>query len=206
MPISFEEQITYLAAQGAVFIYIFLFLSALIENIFPPWPSDTLTVTGAYLALLGKLSLSAVMVVAVLGGFCGAFILYYLGKTKGRAFFIKPGRKYFGKSDLNKVERWMERYGNLVLIGARFLAGVRSLVAIAAGIGNIEKYRFSFLTLSGFIIWNGVLVGAVYLLRESMRDFGGILSSYSRIILIILAAFITYYLLKRYIKFRKGDR
>jgi len=45
-----------LIQENGTLVYVALFLSAYIENIFPPIPGDTVTVIGAYFVGTGKLN------------------------------------------------------------------------------------------------------------------------------------------------------
>ncbi|MCP4634281.1 MAG: DedA family protein [candidate division Zixibacteria bacterium] len=182
-----------------------MFISSILENLFPPWPGDSITLVGAYFALTGKIPFPVVFTMVNLGGLVGALILYYIGKTKGRSFFMKPGKTYYNFQKLNKVENWISRWGGWLIVGGRFFTGIRSLISITAGIGNMNFNKFSILTLLSFIIWNGLLMGAVFLMKDQFTDIGNFLSSYSKFILIVVAIGITVYLINRYIKFGKGN-
>ena len=103
---NFEHVLYYLASKQAVTIYIILAMSAYIENIFPPWPSDTMILAGAFLAGKGNLSYLQLYVVVTVGGLAGAMTLYYIGLKKGRSFFEKYDKYYYRvtfKVTLSKV-------------------------------------------------------------------------------------------------------
>lgn len=68
-------------------LYPALFASALLESIFPPWPSDVVTLYGAYLVGRGKANLPIAFLSVVAGSLLGVMALFYLGRWKGRALF-----------------------------------------------------------------------------------------------------------------------
>ena len=63
----------------------------------------------------------------------GFLVMYYLGYSRGRAFFA--GRR--GAAKLARAERWLSRYGVALILGNRFLSGIRSVIAIGAGLGRM---------------------------------------------------------------------
>ncbi|MCD6161380.1 MAG: DedA family protein [candidate division Zixibacteria bacterium] len=183
---AFEEILQYLVAKQAVTIYIILAISAYIENVFPPWPSDTMLLVGAFLAGRGELEYIPLYISVIIGGLAGAMTLYYLGNKKGRSFFEKYDKYYFKIENMQKIERWFEKWGNLLLIVSRFLAGIRSLVAITAGIGNVSVSRMTFFSLISFCLWYAILIGGMYLLKSNWQKLVGVIKSYN--IIFILAS------------------
>ncbi len=100
----------------------------------------------------------------------------------------------------------MAKYGSWLIIGGRFFTGIRSLISIAAGIGDFGSQRFSALTLLSFAIWNGILMTAVFLMKDRFEDIGSFFSMYSKVILVALSIALTLYLISRWIKFKKGKK
>lgn len=191
---GFEEILFYLTSQQAVTIYILVFVSALIENIFPPFPGDIITLVGAFLAGYGSLGYIPLFLFVVGGGMTGAMLLYYLGRTKGRLFFIKYNRSYLRMENLHRIESWFKRWGILVLVVSRFIAGFRSVVAISAGIGSVPVPRMTFFTLLSFCLWNTLLIGGMFLLRSNWRKLVEVIKSYNTALIIISALVVTTWL------------
>jgi len=57
-------------------VYFVLFISAIIENVFPPIPGDTVTVLGAYLITTSKLNFWGVYISTSAGSVVGFTIMY----------------------------------------------------------------------------------------------------------------------------------
>ena len=55
--------------------YVILFLSAIIENVFPPIPGDTVTVIGAYLISTEKLGFWGVYISTSTGSLVGFYVM-----------------------------------------------------------------------------------------------------------------------------------
>jgi membrane protein DedA with SNARE-associated domain len=184
---NFESILFYLTSQGAIFILAIVFVSSIIENLFPPFPGDFIILAGAYLAGRGEVHYLAVYAFAVAGGLAGAMILYYLGRWKGRSLFIRYDKYYLKVENLTKIERWFKRWGVLVLIFSRFIAGARSVIAIAAGIGEVPVRQMTIFTFISFCLWNGLLIGGMYLLKSNWVKLVHIIKSYNMILVIASA-------------------
>ncbi len=137
-------------------LYLLLFASALLESLFPPWPSDVVTLYGAYIVGRGKASLALAFLAVVSGSLLGVMALFYLGRWKGRALF-KPGRKVFSLERLQGVERLFARHGLWILAVNRFLAGVRALIFLVAGVAAFPAGRVWGLAAVSVVLWNALL-------------------------------------------------
>lgn len=137
-------------------LYLLLFASALLESLFPPWPSDVVTLYGAYIVGRGKASLALAFLAVVSGSLLGVMALFYLGGWKGRALF-KPGRKVFSQERLQGVERLFARHGLWILAVNRFLAGVRALIFLVAGVAAFPAGRVWGLAALSVVLWNALL-------------------------------------------------
>jgi len=137
-------------------LYLLLFASALLESLFPPWPSDVVTLYGAYIVGRGKASLALAFIAVVCGSLLGVMALFYLGRAKGRALF-KQGRKVFSQERLQGVERLFARHGLWILAVNRFLAGVRALIFLVAGVAAFPAGKVWGLAAVSVVLWNALL-------------------------------------------------
>lgn len=62
------------------FGYFGIFFLIMIENIFPPIPSEVILTFGGFMTLHSKLNIVLVILFSILGSIVGAIILYYIGK------------------------------------------------------------------------------------------------------------------------------
>jgi membrane protein DedA with SNARE-associated domain len=184
--IKVEHILDLALTHGAVWFYLFIFLSSVIENIFPPYPGDTVTFVGGYLAGTGRLTFPLVFVSAGLGCLAGAMLLYLLGRSKGRKAFLKNGRWILDKEHLKKVEIWFKKYGEKVLVLSRFLTGVRSVVALAAGVGNVSARKMIIYTSISIVLWNGIIVFSAFKVQRNWREILDMIQIYNKIVLAIV--------------------
>lgn len=184
--IKVENVLDLALTHGAFWFYLFIFLSSLIENFFPPYPGDTVTFVGGYLAGTSHLTFPFVFVSAGLGCLSGAMILYILGKSKGRELFLKNKGKFLDIKHLEKVEKWFKKYGEKVLILSRFLTGIRSVVALAAGVGNVNLRKMTIYTCISIILWNGLILFSAFKVQQNWRKLLQMLQIYNKIVLAVL--------------------
>lgn len=182
---SFEQILEFIRFQNEFFIYGVLLISAFIENLFPPFPGDSVTLAGAFLAGEGNIGYVGVLVSTTSGGLLGMLVLYYFGKSKGRRFFEMRNSRYFGKTALERVETLFRKYGSSILVVSRFLAGVRSAIAIAAGIGDVKVLRMAGLSLVSFLLWNGILLGLMIASKSNWEMIMDIVGKYTYLLLIL---------------------
>ena len=191
---NFEDILLYLTTKQAITIYGVAAFSAFVENIFPPYPSDTIILAAAFLAGQGNLSYLPLFLTATIGGLSGAMLLYYLGKLKGRSYFTRHNKLYLKVENLQKIERWFHKWGSLVLVVSRFMAGVRSVIAIAAGIGGVRPVKMTILTFISFSLWYGFLLGGMYLVKSNWQQLVEIIKSFNYVLVIVSAVLLTIWL------------
>ena len=171
-------------------IYLFLGISAFIENIFPPAPGDTIVALGAFLAGMGRLSVLGVYISTTIGSVIGFMALFYMGRLIGPKFFnSKIGRRLFPPVRLRLAMRWFHRYGLTIILLNRFIVGIRSVIAIAGGMCNFNVATcviFSFISAS---IWNLLFMLLGYSLGsnwdEVLEVVNLVLARYSIILILV---------------------
>jgi membrane protein DedA with SNARE-associated domain len=149
-----QEFLNYLHTLPGALVYLLLGLSAFVENIFPPIPGDTITAFGALLVGLGKLSFFWVYFSTTLGSLLGFLFLFWVGRYLGRRFFVKKNYRFLKAENIVKSEAWFGRYGYFLVVGNRFLPGIRSAISVA---GGILRLKWSLVTLLAFVscaVWN----------------------------------------------------
>jgi membrane protein DedA with SNARE-associated domain len=179
-----ESLLHSLETANPLWAYFILFLSAFIENIFPPIPGDTVTVFGAYLVGRGLLNFWGVLISTTLGsiaGFMGIFAIAYWIEWK---LIEKYRPKWVERSKIDRVEKWFRQYGYWVVLINRFLSGVRSIISLVAGLSKMNTMLVFLLALISCFVWNGALIGLGALLGENWELIGHFLKVYNQIVII----------------------
>ena len=163
-------------------IYFLLFTTSAVENIFPPFPGDTITVFGAYLAGLGFIEPVPVFIATAAGNLTSNILLYYIGLTRGRDFILRH-KRLFHQDLLARLALFYRKWGQAAIFGSRFLVGLRSVVPLFAGVSRFKPRKFilpvgiSILVQHTLLVWLGYTVGRRWeyikaLLREINLGLG----------------------------------
>lgn len=128
--------------------YAGIFVGMLIENIFPPFPSEVVLGLAGLLVSQGHLDLWPATLAATAGVMLSACLFYALGWYGGRAAIVRYGRWFrISEEDLHYTEKWFEAYGGRVVFFGRFLPIIRTLVSIPAGVAGMPFNRFFLFSL-----------------------------------------------------------
>ncbi|NOX88269.1 MAG: DedA family protein [Calditrichaeota bacterium] len=185
--------------------YGILFVSAFVENVFPPIPGDTVTVFGAYLVSTGKLEFWGVYLSTTLGSVLGFFAMYVIGLKAGTQILNSRWiKKAFDDEKADRVKKWFAKYGYWVIAVNRFLSGTRSIVSLFSGFFALRWFWVLLLSLLSALLWNGILIYGGYLLGVNWEKIAFILKEYNKIVLIVIAVGVILFLIYRY--FRKRRR
>ncbi len=194
----FEQTITSLTALPNQYIYVLLFINAFVEYIFPPIPGDTIMVFGAYLVGIKKLNFAIVYLVSTAGSLSGFLSLFFLGKYLGRDYFLRKDFRFFSREMILRVEQWFHRYGIGLIAANRFFSGIRSAIALFAGIARMQLLTTALAALLSSMVWNALLISGGYFLGKNWQLVLTILKRYNQgIVIAILVSLLCYYLWKR---------
>jgi membrane protein DedA with SNARE-associated domain len=192
-----------LAELNPAWTYAALIISAFLENVIPPVPGDTVVVFSAYLVGRGSLQFLPVYLANCIGGITGFMVMYYLGLTRGRALLEGPGRRYFSQERVERAEEWLARYGILLVLANRFLSGIRSVIAIAAGLAGMRSRRVFIWGLVSVALWNALLLWAGILVGQNWRQILVYLKTYNWILLGLGGIVVGIWALKKLVRSRR---
>ncbi|CAC97214.1 DedA family protein [Listeria innocua] len=183
---------TWITSIMADFGYIGIFLLIMIENLFPPIPSEIILTFGGFMTTVSSLNVVMVIIVATLGSVVGAILLYkvasYFGKERLTHIVLKYGRVLrLKESDIERAESFFLKYGSWAVFLCRMIPLIRSLISIPAGMTKMKMSRFLILTTAGSLLWNTVLIGLGALLGESWGEIVVFMDSFSTVIYSIIA-------------------
>lgn len=150
---DFINQFGYLAVSALI----------LLENVFPPIPSELILPLSGFFTTTTDLVLPGVIAAATVGSVVGAFFLYGIGRLLSRErlmvfFGTRPMRLLgFKPEDVSSAVDWFDRKGQITVLICRCIPVVRSLISIPAGTAKMGVARFTAYTLVGSLVWNSIL-------------------------------------------------
>lgn len=188
------------------FGYFGVFLLILLENIFPPIPSEVILTLGGFMTTTTTMTKFGVIIASTLGSVIGAAILYGIGTLLDVERLEKIVGKY-GKylrltiKDIHKADAWFDKYGVWAVFFGRLVPLVRSLISIPAGMSNMKFGLFLLFTTLGTLIWNTVLVSVGAAVGDNWHEIVGYMDIYSNVAYAIIAivgiVFLVWYFKKR---------
>jgi membrane-associated protein len=102
----------------------------------------------------------AIGAAAFLGGEAG----YFIGKKAGPRIFERKESGLFSIKNVHRTNMFFDKYGGFAVILARFVPIVRTFAPIAAGVGHMDRRRYTLYNLIGGFVWGGGVTTAGFLL------------------------------------------
>ena len=172
-------------------------IAILLENLFPPIPSEVVLPLAGFTVAQGSLNLITVFIWSVLGSVIGAYILYGVGA-------------WLGLERLRKIADWMwlVRVSDVdkSMFFGRLIPGIRSLISIPAGLDRMNLVMFGLWTTLGSGIWNAILIFLGLKLGENWEQATAWADTYSKVIyvvlILIILGFLAYFI-RRAVKERQ---
>jgi membrane-associated protein len=95
-------------------------------------------------------------------GWLGDQTGYWIGRKAGPAIFRRPDSKFFNHRNVERTQKFFDRFGPKAIIFAHFVPVMRTFVPVAAGVGKMPYRRYLKYNFIGVTSWaTGVtLVGA----------------------------------------------
>jgi membrane protein DedA with SNARE-associated domain len=114
----------------------------------------------------------AIATAGVAGQTVGSIIGWGIGLYGGRPLVERHGRwLHLGPENLDRAERWFERWGDWAVFLGRMTPVVRSFVSIPAGVARMPLGRFTLYSVLGTIPWCFGIAGAGWALGSSWETF-----------------------------------
>ncbi|MEW8978084.1 MAG: DedA family protein [Symbiobacterium sp.] len=184
------------------FGYPGIVLVILIENLFPPIPSEIVLPFAGFMTTQGSLTLFGVVVAATFGSVLGALALYGVGVWFGRDRIYRIARRYgrwltVGEQDVQRAEDWFARYGIWTVFFCRMVPVLRSLISIPGGLVRMNLAVFVLYTALGSVIWNLLLSGVGAVLGAAWPAVSRWVNLYQDVVIALLALAVAAFLLYR---------
>lgn len=126
---------------------------------------------------------------ATVGSVVGALVGYAVGAWGGRPILDRYGRYLgIGASDLDRADRWFERWGSWAVFVGRMVPLVRTFVSYPAGISRMPIGRFLLFSTLGSLPWNAALIYAGFVVGERYPQISAAMKPYEYVIYVAVIA------------------
>lgn len=192
--IIIEEIISAMGYPGITFVM-------LIENLFPPIPSEVVMPFAGFLVVDGRFSLLGIVLAGTIGSVLGALVIYYVGVWANERLirrFIRRWGKFFllSEDDIDRALNVFDRYGEIIIFVGRLIPIIRSLISLPAGMQRMSLPKFLLFTTMGTAIWSAILGYAGVLLGENWEEIMGVVDQYEKataaVLLVLVVAFVSF--------------
>ena len=165
--------------------YPILAILVVLENLFPPIPSEIILPLAGYYVFQGTLSFAPAVLAATVGSLVGALVIYAVGRYGGRPILERWGHLVRLKQrDLDRADAWFDKRARLFVFFGRLLPGLRSVVSVPAGLSEMPLGWFVGLTFVGSLLWNSLLIGAGSILGANWERVSTVVGDATPIVLV----------------------
>ena len=183
-----EEWIMELLAEYSYYGVLALIL---VENLFPPIPSELILTFSGFLVASHSLSMGWMIAAATTGSVIGAMFLYGIGMfldvTRLERLTDRYGRWLrLKRKDIRRADAWFHKYGPWTVLICRMIPLVRSLISIPAGMSGMNFPLFIILTTLGSLVWNSALIFTGVKLGANFESVIRYMDIYSNVVYILI--------------------
>lgn len=172
----------YIAQHG----YWAVFVIVLLESAGVPLPGETALILAAgYAGATGQMNLLWIIIAAAAGAVLGDNLGFWIGRRWGAKFLLRYGKYiHLPESRLRLGQFLFKKHGAKIVFFGRFVAFLRVLAALLAGVNHFGWGPFLVYNAAGAIVWSVIMGGGAYIFGDSVAKISGPLG------LIALAIFV----------------
>jgi membrane-associated protein len=139
-----------------LWVYALLFLIIFVETglvVMPFLPGDSLLFVVGALCGAGLMSYPVACAVLIVAAILGDQCNYTIGRYFGPKVFKWENSRFFNKAAFDRTHHFYERYGGITIIVARFMPFLRTFAPFVAGVGEMDRLKFTLYNVAGALIW-----------------------------------------------------
>ncbi|WP_088308393.1 DedA family protein [Novosphingobium sp. B 225] len=172
-----DDLIIRLIEQGG---YLGIFMLMVIENVFPPIPSEVIMGVGGIAVARGSMQFWPLLLVGTLGSTLGNYCWFVLGDRLGyrrlEPLFHRWGRRItLSWRDVERSAAFFLRHGHWVVFVLRFSPFLRTMISLPAGLMHMPRWKFLSFTFAGALVWNALLIVGGHWLADYLTAMDGVI-------------------------------
>ncbi|MFC2130075.1 DedA family protein [Bacteroidota bacterium] len=164
-----ESAIEFLSSVPWYWVLLSALFFTILENVFPPSPSDSVIIFTGTLVGIGVISLIPLLIAATIGSILGFALMFYLGSFIGDRIIKSDKFPFINKDNIEKPSRWLNKYGYYIIGFNRFLSGTRGVISFLAGMAKMPPAPTIALASISALIWNLILIYLGIILGNNWR-------------------------------------
>jgi membrane protein DedA with SNARE-associated domain len=149
-----------------------------LESMGIPLPGETMLVTaGFYAGTTHRLSIGLVIGAAAVGAIVGDSLGFWIGRTFGYPLVLRHAPLLRLSTGRIKLGQYLfQSHGGKVVFFGRFVAILRTMSALFAGISGMRWWRFLCFNMAGGILWANVFGWSSYVFGRQVEQIRGPIS------------------------------
>ena len=170
-----ESLIEFITMLLEDYLYVGVFLAALIETIIPPIPTMAVFPTAGFIAAQNGLGLPELFLLGISGGLgasIGSTVIYLIALKLGRTALLKYLKRVkVSEKKLIRVEQWFQKYGDKAVLFGRMIPVFREMISVPAGLLKMKLPKFLADTILGSCGWSITLIFIGYYFGIAAVEF-----------------------------------
>lgn len=177
--------------------YVGIFLMMVLENVFPPIPSELIMPFAGFAAANGDLNVVGVILAGTMGSVVGTLAWYIAARVLGLARF-RTLCNWFGRfatiseDDIDSAVHWFARFGRWAVLFGRLVPAIRTLISVPAGLAAMPLPQFLAVSSIGTALWTAILTAAGYVLHDNYELVQGWLDPVTTGVVVLAVAIYLY--------------
>lgn len=153
-------------------------------------PGEAALLLGGFLASTGRVSLTTMILAAVVGAIVGDSAGYEIGRRVGPALRRSRLGRWVGEARWARAEAYLSRRGGRAVFFGRWVGLLRALVPTLAGMGRLPYRTFLPYNIAGGVTWAPAIVLLGYAAGDSYQRVHQIVGRASLALAAVLAVLI----------------
>ena len=131
------------------------------------------------------MTMLGIILAGLLGTMVGSWAAYGVGRGGRLELFERHGERFhMGPAQVEKADRWFQRYGESAVCFGRLIPVVRAFVSLPAGIAKMPFWRFTVFSLIGTVPW---VVGLAFAGKALGSDWESVRKGFEYVDYVVLA-------------------
>lgn len=180
---------------------IAMFIIILLEYACFPVSSEIVLPFSGAVASINHTSFFVILPLSILAGLIGTGICFLLGWFGGGAIINFITRKFpKSKKGIDAANEKFKLHGAAMVCIGRVIPLIRTYIALIAGASKLNPVTYFLASALGISVWNTLLIGLGYILRENYKVVGDYYERYKHnlipVALVCLIALLTNFIFK----------
>jgi membrane protein DedA with SNARE-associated domain len=183
---------------------IAMFLIILLEYACFPVSSEIVLPFSGAVASINHTNFFVILSLSILAGLIGTGICFFVGWFGGGALINAITRKFpKTKKGIDSAYDKFKLHGASAVCIGRVIPLIRTYIALIAGASKLNPVTYFAASAIGISVWNTLLIGLGYILRENYRKVGEYYTRYKHNLIPVAVVFAIVFLIHYIYKKRK---